>query len=72
MGGAVFSASLFFCGGVFSAGFFGRVYACARARACLRARACVRAWVCVRAWAHGRVRAFICLDRIGSLPLDRH
>ena len=75
MGGAVFSASLFFCGGFFSgwgfsAGFSGRVCACVYARVC--ACACARgrawAWACVRAC----VRALIWLVGSPCLPLVRH
>lgn len=47
MGGAVFSASLFFCGGFFSGwGFFGGFFR-ARVRVCVRAGVCVRVCACV-------------------------
>jgi len=75
MGGAVFSASLFFCGGFFSGwGFFGGFFR-ARVRVCVRAGVCVRvcawagAWACVRACV--RACAFIWLMGSPCLPLAR-
>jgi hypothetical protein len=60
MGGAVFSASLFFCGGVFSGGFFrAGVRVCVRAG--VRGCACVCTRGCTRVYA-----------RVGVHLVDRH